>query len=171
MRPRAARLVLSPSAALGALSLIVALGGCEREARRFTEPPAPKTSTPDPNPYRDNGWAVAEGKRLYTQMNCNGCHATGGGDIGPALSDARWIYGGGSQEVFTSIAHGRPNGMPSYAGRLAPTQLWQIVAYVQSMSGQLRKDVRPGRSDDIHVGQSEQARPPEPGAVASGTSR
>ena len=35
--------------------------------------------------------------------------------------------------------------------------------YVQSMSGQLAKDVRPGRSDDMYLGPSEQARSPEPG--------
>ena len=54
--------------------------------------------------------------------------------------------------------------MPAFGGRLGDQQVWQLVAYVQSMSGVLRKDVRPARSDDMQVGPSEQARPPEPGA-------
>jgi cytochrome c oxidase cbb3-type subunit 3 len=35
--------------------------------------------------------------------------------------------------------------------------VWQIVAYVRSMSGLLRKDVAPGRTDDMQVRSQEQA--------------
>ena len=167
----------------GLVALFVMLAalllGCEREARRFKDPATPTQMSRDwlaaqrhgsagadapaaPNPYVGNAWAVSEGKRLYGQMNCNGCHARGGGDIGPALKDDAWIYGGRAGDVFVSIVDGRPNGMPSYGGRLSLQQAWQLVSYVQSMSGQLRKDVRPGRSDDLYLGQSEQARRPQP---------
>ena len=36
-------------------------------------------------------WHVSEGKRLYDGFNCTGCHAYGGGDIGPPLMDDQWI--------------------------------------------------------------------------------
>ena len=36
---------------------------------------------------------TSQGKRLYTWYNCNGCHANGGGGMGPALMDDKWIYG------------------------------------------------------------------------------
>jgi cytochrome c oxidase cbb3-type subunit 3 len=39
--------------------------------------------------------------------------------------------------------------MPSVGGRIAEDQVWQIVAYVRSLSGQLRKDVAPSRSDSL----------------------
>src|SRR4051812_39181840 len=45
------------------------------------------------NEYEKNALALSEGKRLFEQMNCVGCHAHGGGSIGPALMDDKWIYG------------------------------------------------------------------------------
>ena len=39
--------------------------------------------------------------------------------------------------------------MPSFGGRIPDDQVWQLVAYVRSMSGQLRKDVAPSRSDAL----------------------
>ena len=39
--------------------------------------------------------------------------------------------------------------MPSFGGRIPDDQVWQLVAYVRSMSGQLRKDVAPSRSDEL----------------------
>ncbi len=47
--------------------------------------------------------------------------------------------------------------MPAYGGKLADQQVWQLVAYVRAMSGLVRKDVRPGRNDDMAVRPSEQA--------------
>jgi cytochrome c oxidase cbb3-type subunit 3 len=52
--------------------------------------------------------------------------------------------------------------MPAFGGKLTDTQAWQLVAYVQSMSGQLRRDVRPTRSDDMSVRPSEQSGMPKP---------
>jgi cytochrome c oxidase cbb3-type subunit 3 len=115
------------------------------------------------NPYARNAWAISEGKRLYTWFNCNGCHAQGGGDSGPALMDTAWIYGGEPADIYRSIAEGRPNGMPAFGGRVPAAQVWQLVAYVQSMSGQLRKDVRSGRSDHMALRPSEQNTRVQPG--------
>ena len=42
---------------------------------------------------KSSAYAVSEGKRLYNAYNCVGCHAQGGGAIGPALMDSDWIYG------------------------------------------------------------------------------
>jgi hypothetical protein len=52
-------------------------------------------------------------------------------------------------QIFATIAQGRPNGMPSFGGHMTEDQVWQLVAYVRSMSGQLRKDVAPSRGDDL----------------------
>lgn len=107
------------------------------------------------NPLEDNAWSVAQGKRLYRWYNCNGCHANGGGDKGPALMDAHWIYGGEPAQIVSTILEGRPNGMPSFAGRIPESQVWQIAAYVRSMSGQLRTDVAPSRADTLAPGPPE----------------
>jgi cytochrome c oxidase cbb3-type subunit 3 len=85
-------------------------------------------------PYYDNADAVMKGKQLYNAMNCVGCHANGGGAIGPALMDDVWIYGGRLDQIYATIYQGRPNGMPAWGGKIPDEQMWQIAAYVRSMS-------------------------------------
>jgi cytochrome c oxidase cbb3-type subunit 3 len=46
--------------------------------------------------------------------------------------------------------------MPSFRYKIPDNQVWQLAAYVRSMSGQLRKDVEPGRNDDMNSRRSEQ---------------
>jgi cytochrome c oxidase cbb3-type subunit III len=96
-----------------------------------------------------SGADVNEGKRLYKWFNCNGCHANGGGDVGPALMDDKWIYGADAANIFQTIMEGRPNGMPSFRDKIPAQQAWQIVAYVRSMSGLVPFYARPGRSDAL----------------------
>src|SRR6185503_18828996 len=78
-----------------------------------------------------------------------GCHAHGGGAMGPPLMDDKWIYGSQPEQVFSTIVEGRPNGMPSFGGKIAQHQVWQLAAYVRSLSGLARVDVAPGRSDHM----------------------
>ncbi len=147
-------------------ALALALGSCKREERGFrvTPPPSGRVQTvrltelqPGPaqppektvNEYEENAYAVSEGKRLYEQMNCVGCHFHGGGGIGPPLMDARWIYGGDPSQIFATIVQGRPNGMPSFRNKLNDDQVWKIAAYVRSLSGNVAMDVAPARSDDM----------------------
>ena len=84
-------------------------------------------------------------------QNCNGCHAAGGGAMGPALMDETWIYGSGPQNIYATIMEGRPNGMPSFRGRIPDEQAWQIVAYVRSLADMAPKDVVPARGDGIQA--------------------
>lgn len=167
------------------LLLAAALPGCEREKRYFSPPatntqPTPaaaRMSTNQPglaqenavpaaaknySMYDGNAFAVNQGKRLYHWYNCSGCHAAGGGSIGPALMDAEWKYGSDPAGIFASIMQGRPDGMPSFGGHIPDDQAWMIVAYVRSMSGGLRKDVAPSRSDGLYPGKPENAREERP---------
>lgn len=100
------------------------------------------------NPFTGDTHALAEGKRLYHWMNCSGCHFNGGGGIGPPLMDDDWIYGGDPAQIFDSIASGRANGMPTYGDKLAAEQIWQIVAFVET----LNPDRRSGSSGDERNG-------------------
>jgi cytochrome c oxidase cbb3-type subunit 3 len=159
---------------LALLAALLLLPACEREKRQ-PRPPQSATEQPDrvtmsplkpgegqaPPPsrmgeeYEQSAWHVSEGKRLYSWFNCVGCHAHGGGGMGPPLMDDKWIYGGEIQNIAATILQGRPNGMPSFRGRIPEEQVWQIAAYVRSMSRMVRQDVAPGREDDMAV------RPPE----------
>ena len=92
------------------------------------------TDDPRADQYYDNANAVAQGKRLYNQFNCVGCHSNGGGGMGPNLMDDQWIYGGRLTQIHQTIVEGRPNGMPAWGGKIPDEQIWQIAAYVRSMS-------------------------------------
>ena len=52
--------------------------------------------------YEENAYHLAQGKRLYAWFNCIGCHANGGGGIGPAADGRQWIYGGAIENI---VAH------------------------------------------------------------------
>ena len=154
-------------ATLAACALLVV--GCERERREYhagpTRAPLPgprlsplKPGEPDARPdpvdpvgahYEGNAYAVSQGGRLYRWFNCNGCHAMGGGGMGPALMDDEWRYGGSIAQIHATILEGRPNGMPSWRGKMTDQQAWQLSAYVLSLSGNIRKDVEPSRPESL----------------------
>jgi cytochrome c oxidase cbb3-type subunit 3 len=71
----------------------------------------------------------------------------GGGSIGPALMDDRWIYGAEPRNVYETVVEGRPNGMPSFRNRIPDQQVWQLVAYVRSMNRLEAKSAIPTRPD------------------------
>lgn len=166
-----------PASILLCTVLLVPLA-CKREQRIFDPGsagaqvadgtalnPVSAGATPAPpamSKFEDNAYAVSEGKRLYNAYNCVGCHSVaGGGAIGPALSDADWIYGSRPDQIYSTIVQGRPNGMPSFSGKLPDYQVWELVAYVRSLSGQLPSDIAPSRSDNMAVSKAEQARQKE----------
>jgi cytochrome c oxidase cbb3-type subunit 3 len=160
-----------------AILVLLTCGGCKREQRVFDPGSVASQSAngvmidavhaggpvsiPSVSGYEESAYAVAEGKRLYNAYNCVGCHAQGGGAIGPALMDDVWIYGSRPEQIYSTIVQGRPNGMPSFANRIPDYQVWELVAYVRSMSGQLPSDVAPSRSDQMAVAKAEQARKKE----------
>jgi len=81
-----------------------------------------------------NPRAIADGARLFDWYNCSGCHFHGAGGIGPALMDDVWSYGNSIDQIYASIYQGRPNGMPSWARKIPDEQIWEIAAYVRSLS-------------------------------------
>ncbi len=114
-----------------------------------------------PNPLANEPAAARDGEQLYNSMNCTGCHgARGGGGIGPPFADEDWIYGGEPGQIFASVAQGRPNGMPSFGGRLPAESIWRIVSYVQSIAPPRREAggkggaVAEGRTQDNIAGGS-----------------
>ena len=139
---------------------------CEREERGFRvktpdadrinskqlstlQPGVATQNPPVKNDYEENAYALSEGKHLFESMNCSGCHAHGGGGMGPPLMDDKWIYGGEPEKIFATIVEGRPNGMPSFRGKLPDYQVWQIAAYVRSLSGQVSKNAATSRDDNM----------------------
>jgi cytochrome c oxidase cbb3-type subunit 3 len=150
------------------IAAALALGACQREARHSSSSPIagaiPAGQSPDtiypgggtPPPldpraakYDNNAPSLAEGQALYTQMNCVGCHAHGGGGMGPALMDDKWRYGGKPEQIVDSILRGRPNGMPAFQDKIPEQQAWELAAYVRALSGNADKLAAPSRADDM----------------------
>jgi cytochrome c oxidase cbb3-type subunit 3 len=151
-------------------SALVMLTGCQREEREFRpKPPVPESVeqlalsplSPGGSPpvvsvsgkgrkYEETASDQAEGKRLFAWFNCTGCHSNGGGGSGPALMDDKWIYGSAIESIVDSIRAGRPNGMPSFRGKIPDEQIWQLAGYVRALGGLVAADVAPSRNDDLN---------------------
>lgn len=86
------------------------------------------------NPLADDPDAVTRGMQDFENFNCSGCHmANGGGGMGPALSNAKWLYGSSPANIYLSIAQGRGAGMPAFGAMLPDRTIWELVAYIQSL--------------------------------------
>jgi cytochrome c oxidase cbb3-type subunit 3 len=153
----------------------VLVTGCEREDREFRPNPVTResdekialvsTSPGSSGPvehrsgigeqYEKNAYHLSQGKKFYAWFNCSGCHANGGGGSGPALMDDKWIYGAEIENIVQTIREGRPNGMPSFRGKIPDDQIWEIAAYVRSMGRYVPQDAAPSRNDDMHARPSE----------------
>jgi cytochrome c oxidase cbb3-type subunit 3 len=168
-----------------ACATLVVAAGCDRETREYRGRPLPESTadsitltdlyagSPNPPPpdlarrqeYERNAYHLSEGKRLYSAFNCVGCHAHGGGGMGPPLMDADWRYGSDLEQIHATIVQGRPNGMPSFRGKIPDQQVWQIAAYVRSMSGNVPRNAAPSRDDHMQGTPAENRTPrrtPEP---------
>ena len=172
-------------AAIGLAVALILGAGCEREKRAFDAPPVPSNPRAEAGGLADlqpgqpgrgmqptasaggynehSAYEVAQGKQWFRWYNCAGCHAQGGGAIGPALMDNQWIYGSSPDAIFATIVEGRPNGMPSFRGRIPERQVWQLVAYVRSMAGLVTTDAAPNRGEGLAGAPQENRRePPKP---------
>ncbi|RUU44989.1 c-type cytochrome [Mesorhizobium sp. M6A.T.Ce.TU.002.03.1.1] len=160
------------------LFAMLAIAGCQRE-ERDTRPQSALGSGKQPTPvtvltpggerpspsdnkaaaFEANAFHLSQGKRLFNWFNCSGCHANGGGGMGPALMDEKWIYGGAIESIHATIRDGRPNGMPSFRDRVPDDQIWELAAFVRSLSGNVPSSAAPGRDDDMMVHPSENRLP------------
>jgi cytochrome c len=102
------------------------------EAHVFAGGVRPPSAGPR-KPHVPGAEHATAGARLFTSMNCDGCHGSGAtGFAGPSLVDGRWRYGGADEAVFDSIFYGRPKGMPAYGGVLGSEGVWMIVSYLKA---------------------------------------
>ena len=128
-----------------AMPAVVAFLGCA-DAKSAPQPPAIRYAQHiavegiEPagaeltNPFAGNANSAAEGQKLFTSMNCDGCHGGGAtGFIAPSLSDGRWRYGSSDGALYQSIYYGRPQGMPAFGGVLQEPIVWKLVTYLRSL--------------------------------------
>lgn len=80
--------------------------------------------------------AIDQGKTIF-QEKCSACHGPdGGGTVGPNLTDAYWLHGGGIKDLFKVIKYGVPEkGMISWEKQLSPTDIQKVASFVLSIKG------------------------------------
>jgi mono/diheme cytochrome c family protein len=112
------------------------------------KPQAPITIPPEP-PYTAE--SVARGAALYIKMNCAQCHGDEGQGDGPSADDLTDDWGNpivpydltdghikcgdkGADiyRVFIAGLNGTP--MPAFADAISPTDAWDLVHFIQSLS-------------------------------------
>jgi len=105
------------------------------------------------SPYRDNYEEVAEeGHKKFMAAGCNGCHGgTGGGGMGPPLSNPVWVYGNDGDTLFRLIALGTDGlqeqgytrkGTENVVGPMPPhggivksnDDMWKIIGWIWSIN-------------------------------------
>lgn len=96
------------------------------------------------NPYAGDAAAAAEGRQLFVQYNCAGCHGgRAGGGMGPSLRDSLWTYGSSDVQLLGTITEGRSAGMPAWGGRIPQDQMWKIIAYIRTLGTPQEPDAPP----------------------------
>jgi len=77
--------------------------------------------------------AVASGAKLF-RSHCAECHGPNGrGGRGPDLTRGSFRHGSSSQALFNTISNGVP-GTEMPVSYFPPNQIWQLVAFVKSLS-------------------------------------
>ena len=116
-----------------------------------SQPPQPPTDAPPPptqdaapaassgpkklNPFTGNADAIAQGKTLYFQVGCQGCHGGGGGGgMATSLIDDSWKFGSDDETLYRLIKGQIPQQtMPVVYSTLPDEQVWQILAFIRSV--------------------------------------
>ena len=99
------------------------------------------TTTVDENTvtFSDDAGTLASGRELFTTF-CTACHGADGAgsetSVGPNLTDAHWLHGGGIKNVFKTIKYGVPEkGMISWKTQLQPVEIRAISCYIMTLEG------------------------------------
>jgi mono/diheme cytochrome c family protein len=135
-----ARLVLALALVLASTAAMVSTQGGALTAttpKRGGNPLAAKVA----NPVPPTDASIAAGRGTYQRL-CARCHGREGkGDGGgagaggqpSAFTDDEWEFGSSDGEIFAAIAEGTSADMESYADRIAPTEIWNLVNYLRTL--------------------------------------
>jgi mono/diheme cytochrome c family protein len=104
------------------------------------------------SPFQDFKKVAEEGHQKFMSAGCNGCHGgTGGGGMGPPLTNQVWVYGSDDDTLFRLISLGSDElkkmgftrkgsenvvgPMPPMGGVLKdPDSVWKVIAWIRSIN-------------------------------------
>jgi mono/diheme cytochrome c family protein len=87
------------------------------------------------NPYAGNAEMIAEGRKLYFQVGCQGCHGGGGGGgMAASLIDDSWKFGSDDETLFKLIKGQIPQQtMPVVYSSLPDENVWKMLAFIRTV--------------------------------------
>ena len=96
-------------------------------------PPAPSKL----NPFTGDADRAAEGRTLYFEVGCQGCHGGGGGGgMATSVIDDAWTFGSNDEVLFRLIKGEIPEQtMPTVYSVLEDDEVWKILAFIRSDAG------------------------------------
>ena len=100
------------------------------------------TAQAEVNPF-STGMDVRSGERLF-ERRCSRCHGIGatGGDDGPDLTTGELRHASTDAGLFNVVSNGIPNTeMPGLRRGGTDQAVWQLVAYLRSLTGGARVEV------------------------------
>jgi cytochrome c oxidase cbb3-type subunit 2 len=123
-----------------------------------SESPQAAISVPDDPGYTEA--SVTRGEAIYVKYNCSQCHGMRGQGDGPSARDLKDDWGNPTvpydltlgrvragpessdlYRVFMTGLSGSP--MPSYADSMGSDDAWDLVHFIQSLSPEYKKVIRP----------------------------
>lgn len=126
----------APTRAVAIATGIALLTGCTAE-KRPSGPSQPQSAPNGPNDpriaqFENNAYQLAQGGRYFSWYGCNACHSNDAQGV-LNLADQKWAHGGSFNQVYQAIAG--HTGLKSKPGAsISAEQLWQLTAYVRSLS-------------------------------------
>jgi mxaJ protein len=87
------------------------------------------------NPFTGNTAAIEEGRKLYFQVGCQGCHGGGGGGgMAASVIDDAWKFGSDDDVLYKLIKGQIPQQtMPVVYNALPDEQVWKMLAFIRSV--------------------------------------
>ena len=115
-----------------------ASGAADPNAGAAPPASAASASAPAPrrlNPFTGNADMAAEGRALYFEVGCQGCHGGGGGGgMATSVIDDAWVFGSDDEALFRLIKGEMPDQtMPTVYSVLEDDEVWKILAFIRSV--------------------------------------
>ena len=118
--------------------LVPAGGGSGAGNPNARSVPAPAPPAPAPrklNPFTGNADRAAEGRTLYFEVGCQGCHGGGGGGgMATSVIDDAWTFGSDDDVLFRLVKGEIPEQtMPTVYSVLEDDEVWKILSFIRSV--------------------------------------
>jgi mono/diheme cytochrome c family protein len=87
------------------------------------------------NPFTGQAEAIAQGRTLWLNYGCSGCHGVmGGGGMGLPVIDDVWKFGSDDETLYKLIK-GQIDAqtMPKIYDAMPDEEVWKIIAYIRSI--------------------------------------